>query len=488
MRLSTSTCARIRPPIHAARYDRAQDAGVVHLGAGAFHKAHQAVYFDRLLESGEQGWMIQGASLRSARAAEELNPQDGLFVVCEQSGEERGLRLVRSIRSVMVAPADPAGLLRTLAHPATKLVTLTITEKGYCLDPATGALNWTDASIGHDLAHPRAPVSAPGFLLEALAMRHAAGLRAFTTLSCDNLTGNGRKLRAALIALARERDGDLADWIEGEAAFPCSMVDRIVPATTAAGLAGIERTLGLQDEAFVNTERFTQWVVEDRFSSLRPPLDRVGVQFTQDVEAWESAKLRLLNAAHSALAYLGGLAGFDCVHQAVAEPRLAHFVSRLWDEAGATLRPVPGLNVETYRADLMSRFANGALNHRLQQIAMDGSQKIPQRFLATYRDRLRMGLRSPAIVLSLAAFVLWQTGRNELGVEHAITDPLSDEIAAIVRANRERPAALAQAMVQFEPVFGSLSRTDPNLAIETAEAVIMLLARGSMETVQHYFR
>ncbi|HSJ78972.1 MAG TPA: mannitol dehydrogenase family protein, partial [Erythrobacter sp.] len=376
-------------------YDRSQPCGVVHLGIGAFHRAHQAWFFDALMAAGHEGWMIRGASLRSPAVAQAMNPQDGLFTVLVRDGGEEWAQVVGSVRDVLVAPDDPAALVRALANPTVALVMLSVTEKGYCLDPATGALRADDPAVAADIANIAAPLTAPGFLVAGLAARRAKGIAPFTVLSCDNLPENGQRTRAAVLALAEAVDPALAAWIAAEVAFPSSMVDRIVPATTPDDLDNFESATGWRDEALVQTEPFAQWVVEDCFAGRRPPLDEVGVQFTRDVAGWEKAKLRLLNGAHSAIAYLGGLAGHAHVHQAMAAPGFAALIEALWDEAGATLDPVDGFDPAAYRAQLRTRFANCALMHRTHQIAMDGSQKLPQRWLQTILATRRGGRGVP---------------------------------------------------------------------------------------------
>jgi fructuronate reductase len=437
-------------------YDRGQPCGVVHLGTGAFHRAHQACFFDALLVAGHEGWMIRGASLRSPAVAQQMNPQDGLFTVLVRDGGEERAQVVGSVRDVLVAPDDPAALVEALADPAVALVTLTVTEKGYCLDPATGALRTDDPAVAADIANLAAPQTAPGFLVAGLAARRAAGLAPFTVLSCDNLPENGQRTRAAVIALAEAVDPALAAWIAAEVAFPSSMVDRIVPATTPDDIDNFESATGWRDEALVKTEPFTQWVVEDWFSARRPPLDQVGVQFTRDVAGWEKAKLRLLNGAHSAIAYLGGLADHAYVHQAMAAPGFGALIEALWDEAQATLDPVDGFDPAGYRRQLRTRFANGALMHRTHQIAMDGSQKLPQRWLQTILATRAAGRPvPPALTLALAGWMRWQAGVTDAGVPFVVDDPLAAETAAaLAAADGDRPAEV-RGLLGIGAIFGS---------------------------------
>ncbi|WP_291845080.1 mannitol dehydrogenase family protein [Maricaulis sp.] len=371
MRLSAAALASLPPGIDKPGYDRNQPVGVVHLGLGAFHRAHQAVCFDALMAAGACGWMICGASLRSPRVAEQLNPQDGLYTCRVRDAEGERRQIIGAIREVLVGPDDPASLVAVMAHPDTALVTLTVTEKGYLLDPQSGTLMLDAPEIRADLAAPDQPRSVPGLLVAALGARRAAGLPAFTTLSCDNIPDNGRRTRQAVLAFAAALAPDLAAWIEAEAAFPSSMVDRIVPATTEADIDALEVVAGYRDAAMVKTEGFTQWVVEDWFSDRRPPLETVGVEMTDDVAAWERIKLRLLNGSHSALAYLGALAGHDLVHQAMAAPGFDGLVNAIRDEAEPTLDIRAGFDAAAYRAALVRRCS--PLNRSSAVISRAGS-------------------------------------------------------------------------------------------------------------------
>ncbi len=470
-RLSAAALADLPADWARPAYDRSQPCGVVHLGTGAFHRAHQAAFFDALLAAGHEGWMIQGASLRSPAVAQQINPQDGLFTVLVRDGGAERAQVIGSVRDVLVAPDDPAALVEALADPAVALVTLTVTEKGYCLDPATGALRADDPAVAADIANLAAPQTAPGFLVAGLAARRAAGAAPFTVLSCDNLPENGQRTRAAVIALAEAVDPALAEWIAAEVAFPSSMVDRIVPATTADDLDNFESATGWGDEALVKTEPFTQWVVEDWFCNRRPALDTVGVQFTRDVVGWEKAKLRLLNGAHSAIAYLGGLAGHAHVHQAMAAPGFGALIEALWDEAEATLDPVDGFDPAAYRAQLRARFANGALMHRTHQIAMDGSQKLPQRWLQTILATRRAGRPVPgALTLALAGWMRWQAGVDDEGAAFVVDDPLAAATAAALAAAEGDRAQEVRGLLAIGAIFGSELPADTAFVAELTRA------------------
>ena len=444
-RLSSATLDALPDDVIRPAYDRAAvRPGVVHLGIGAFHRAHQAAVFDDVLNAGDLRWGIVAASLRSPRVRDQMAPQDGLYTMLVRDGSSEHAQIIGAVQRVIVAPEEPLALLDALASPHTHIVTLTITEKGYKLDPATGELIEHDPQLAADLASLTRPQTAPGYLVAALAKRKALGLPPFTAISCDNLPHNGRRLRNAVLALAHRHDAPLAEWIAEEGAFPETMVDRIVPATTAEDVAVLAARLDVADQAMVKTEPFIQWVIEDRFCGPRPEFG-AGVQLTAAVAPWEEAKLRLLNGAHSGIAYLGGLAGIEHVHEVLALPAAHAFVEALWDEAQTTLSPPPELDIALYRRELMARFDNPTLRHRTRQIAMDGSQKLPQRLLAPIAARLATGKGIKALSLAVAAWLRWQAGQDDLGNAHDVDDPLAGMIAARLKGagtTEERVAAI----------------------------------------------
>lgn len=431
MRLASHTLSRLPSDVALPAYDRsAVKRGVVHLGIGAFHRAHQAAVFDAALASGDPRWGVTGVSLRSAGVRDQLELQDCLYTLLVRSGAGTQARVIGSVLDVLVAPEDPSRVVDAIAAADTHLVTLTITEKGYKLDRATGGLLADDPDIAHDMASLEAPCTAPGLIVAGLRLRRAVGLPALTIMSCDNLPHNGALLRDAVLAMARAHDAGLADWIAAEAAFPSTMVDRIVPATTQDDIAAWRERTGIEDLAMVKTEPFTQWVIEDWFCGPGPTFAALGVQLTDRVAPWEDAKLRLLNGAHSAIAYLGGLAGDEFVHEFVARDAGRAMIETLWDEAQETLDPPEGLDIPAYRAALLERFANPALQHRTRQIAMDGSQKLPQRLIQPLAQRAAAGKESPTLVLAVAAWMRWQAGRTDDGASFEIDDPAAARLAA----------------------------------------------------------
>jgi fructuronate reductase len=370
-----------------------------------------------------------------------------------------------------------------MADPDVHIVTLTVTEKGYRLDPATGDLMVEDPDVAADLADISSPRTAPGFVVAALQARKAAGLRPFTVISCDNLTHNGKRIRAGVLEMARRIDPELADWIADEGAFPQTMIDRIVPATIPDDIARLTARLGVEDQGMVKAEPFTQWVIEDRFAGERPDFAALGVQLTDAVEPWEDAKLRLLNGAHSAVSYLGALSGHEHVHEAVAQPAFEAFIEAVWDEAETTLNPPAGLDIATYRNELMARFSNSALMHRTRQIAMDGSQKLPQRLLQTAQARLAAGQGIDALALGIAAWMKWQSGVTESGETFTVDDPLAAKTAELL-AGTDNDQARVSALLTLSAVFPPALAADDRFAIAVTGAYLSLSASGAVEAAR----
>ena len=400
--------------VQAPGYDRsAQVAGIVHIGIGAFHRAHQAVYTDDAMTAGDRDWGIIGVSLRSGDVAAQLSPQDGLYTVSTRSAAGTDLRLIGAVQRVLVAADDPQAVIDAIAAPATHIVSFTVTEKGY-LRGLGGAL---------DLAAAKRPSSLYRFVGAGLAARRAAGLPGLTLLSCDNLAGNGAVLKALMRQYLGAAHLDLVDWFDTECRCPATMIDRIVPATTDADRAAVETELGVHDEGAVVTEAFSQWVIEDDFAGPRPRWEKVGAQLVTDVAPYETAKLRMLNGAHSALAYIGLGGGHEFVHQAIADPDIRPVIERLMRrEAAPTIDAAPGQDLGAYADALLDRFANPALHHRLIQIAMDGSQKIPQRWLETLAWHQARGARCPSLEAAVAAWVAF------LRSDYPVDDPLAEQL------------------------------------------------------------
>jgi fructuronate reductase len=485
-RLGLGTLDRLPADVARPGYDvRAARVGIVHLGIGAFHRAHQAVYVDDRLAAGERDWAICGASLRSPDTSDALGPQDGLYTVAIRSAEGERLRVVGAVRRLLVAPSDPEALLQAMSDPAVRIVSLTVTEKGYCHDPATGTLREDHPDIVADLRTPLAPRSAPGFLVEALRRRRDARAKPFTVLCCDNLPANGRTVAAVVRRLAELREPALGRWIADEVAFPSTMVDRIVPATTDADRRAIAERLRLEDAWPVMTEPFSQWVIEDRFANGRPRLEEAGAELVADVAPYELMKLRLLNGSHSTLAYLGYLAGYETVSDTVANLAFARLIRRLMDEEiTPTLTVPPGADLSRYKASLLERFANPALKHRTWQIAMDGSQKLPQRLLGTIRDRLRAGAPIERLGLGVAAWMRYVLGVDEAGRPIDVRDPMSARLLDLAQAAGPEADRLAPALFGVREVFGEDLPQDPRFATAVTGALGRLLAHGARRTVE----
>ncbi|MGV3731181.1 MAG: mannitol dehydrogenase family protein [Sphingopyxis sp.] len=412
MRLGPDT--PLAASVKAPGYERgAQAAGIVHIGIGAFHRAHQAVYTDDAMRAGERDWGIVGVSLRSPGVAAQLNPQDGLYTVSTRSAAGTGLRLIGAVQKVLVAADEPQAVIDAIAASTTHIVSFTVTEKGY--------LRRSDGTLDLDAA--KGPSSLYRFIGAGLAARKAKGLPGLTLLSCDNLANNGAVLHALMRQYLAAEHPALLGWFDAECRCPATMIDRIVPATTDADRAAIEAALGVRDEGAVVTEAFSQWVIEDDFVGLRPRWEAVGAQLVADVAPYETAKLRMLNGAHSALAYIGLGKGHDFVHQAIADPEICRLIEQLMlGEAAPTIAAAPGQDLNAYAAALLDRFANPALDHRLIQIAMDGSQKIPQRWLETLAWHKARGARCASIETAIAGWIAF------LRSDHPIDDPLAHRL------------------------------------------------------------
>ena len=455
--------------------------GIVHLGLGAFFRAFGAVYVAEAMARSGGDWGILGVSLRSAATRDALAPQGNLYTALELAPAGERARQVDVLTGVLVAPENRDAVLAAMVDPAVKIVSLTVTEKGYCHVPATGALDLDHADIVHDRS-AALPVSAPGFIVRALARRRAAGLRPFTVLSCDNLPGNGRLTRNVVLALARLIDPTLADWIAAEGRFPSTMVDRIVPATKADDIARLAALTGCYDAAPVVHEPFRQWVVEDDFvGGERPDLAAVGVRLVADVTPYEDMKLRLLNATHSALAYLGFLAGHETIADTVADPPFAVYVRQLWRaEIIPALVPPPGEDLAAYAAALFARYANPAIRHRTAQIASDGSQKLRPRLFATLAANAAAGRRSPGLMLAIAGWMRYVGGLDEAGRAIAVSDPHADALRAL-SDSAVSPATKAEALLGFRPVFpADIAALLHDGVVEAAERLDRLGARAAV--------
>jgi fructuronate reductase len=453
-RLSYSTLNGLPADIARPAYDRSRvSPGIVHLGVGAFHRAHMAAYVDSLLGTAPE-WGIVGVSLRRPDTKDALAPQDGFYTLAVRDASGTRCRIIGSLIGLLDARNERDRLLGLMAAPQVRIVSLTVTEKGYCHDPATGRLDEKHPDIVHDLANPNAPVSAPGLIVAALERRWLAGVPAFTVMSCDNLPANGQTVARIITRFAELRSAKLGEHVRSNVAFPSTMVDRIVPATTDADRREIADRLGVEDAWPVVTEPFTQWVVEDKFPTGRPPFERVGVQLVGKVEPFEKMKLRLLNGSHSTLAYLGYLAGRQYVAEVMQSADFVRLIHGLMTEEVMPTLDTPGTDLGAYRDELLARFANPALKHRTWQIAMDGSQKLPQRLLGTIRDRLARRQSIVRLSLGVAAWMRYITGIDESGAPIDVKDPLASRMRAIADASHQDPVRLVVGLLTLGEVFG----------------------------------
>lgn len=446
-----------------------------------------APYLDGVLRE-HPSWGIIGASLRRSATRDALAPQDFLYTLMARSGSGTAASIVGSLLEVLDAGTQRRDLLTAMVDPRTRIVSLTVTEKGYCHDPAAGEVDPNHPYIVRDLEHPEAPVTAPGLIVRALELRRSAGIPQFTVLSCDNLPENGKTTARIVAGFAALRDKDLANYIAGEVAFPSTMVDRIVPATTEEDRRLAFEMTGLADAWPVVTEPFSQWVVEDRFPSGRPPLELAGVQLVADVRPFELMKLRMLNGSHSTIAYLGFLGGYEYVNEAIADPAIHTLIHELMtDEVMSTL-PGHFYDLGAYRDALLERFRNPALQHRTWQIAMDGSQKLPQRLLGTIRERLAEGRSVTRAALGVAAWMRYVTGIDEKGSRMDVRDPLAPRLRNITQGGGGSPAAIVDGLLGVGEVFGSDLPRNEAFRTELVTHLSSLFRRGAIETVRHLVR
>ena len=460
-------------------------AGIVHLGVGAFFKAFGAIWLEDAMAASGGDWGVIGVSLRRPDERDKLAPQGYAYQAVELGPDERQVRKVQVLRDILVAHEDPGAVLAAMADPRVRVVSLTVTEKGYTHSPALGRLDFTHPDVVHDLEHPEVPRSTVGFLIRALDLRRKAGTRPFTVLCCDNLPSNGRMLRGLVIEFAERVAPDLAAWIREEGRFPSTMVDRIVPATTPADIKGLAKETGQLDEGPVFHEPFRQWAIEDKFvDDVRPDFGAAGAQLTSEVEPFELMKLRCLNGTHSALAYLGYMAGYETVAEAIADPTLSGFVDRLWRTEIVPSLSVPhGVDLSAYTEALRTRYANPAIRHRTWQIAMDGSQKLPQRILGTVADNLAAGRPVTGLATVVAAWMRYVGGADENGNVIDVRDPLADRLRALSDGAGSAKVR-ADALLSVREVFPSVLAADPQFRSLVASSLASLETLGARSTLE----
>lgn len=459
---------------------------IVHLGFGAFHRAHQAVYADQLAAEHHSDWGYGEVNLIGGeQQIRDLRHQQNLFSVAEMSEQSWQCRVVGIVREALHVQLD--GLDRVmdmLCQPDVAIVSLTITEKGYCHHPASGMLNLEHPLIAHDIKYPQQPTSAAGVIVAALAKRRDLGLAAFTVMSCDNMPENGHVTHNVVCGLAAAQSPELVKWIEQNVTFPSTMVDRIVPAVTAETLDQIALQLGLHDPAGVACEPFRQWVIEDNFVAGRPAWERVGAELVSNVLPYEEMKLRMLNGSHSFLAYLGYLAGYVHINDCMQDENYRHAARRLMLNEQAPTLSVPNVDLQAYADSLIARYSNTALKHRTWQIAMDGSQKLPQRMLDSVRWHLAHGSRFDLLALGIAGWMRYVGGIDERGQSIEISDPLLADIQRSVQNSAEGHERVL-ALLSLEAIFGTDLPQNPEFVQAVNTAYALLLARGAKNSVAH---
>ncbi|WP_252440667.1 mannitol dehydrogenase family protein [Pseudonocardia humida] len=461
--LNAAALSALHPSVAVPRYDRgAVRAGIVHVGVGAFHRAHQAMYLDRLMNEGKAlEWGICGVGVLPGdrRMRDALVAQDFLYTLVEKGPDgSQDARVIGSIVDYLLAPDDPEAVIERMASEETRIVSLTVTEGGYNFNAVTGEFQADAPGVVHDLEPGATPTTTFGLVVEALVRRRQRGLPPFTVLSCDNIQGNGDAARRSFSAFARlrgEKSGDeeLGDWVEREVRFPNGMVDRITPVTTDEDRAGIAESFGVEDRWPVVCEPFCQWVLEDRFALGRPPFEDAGVQVVADVEPYELMKLRLLNASHQALCYFGYLAGYRLVHEVCQDQEFADFLLAYMDrEATPTLLPVAGIDLRAYKRELIERFANPQVRDTVARLCAESSDRIPKWLLPVIRHNLDHGGDIELSVAIVASWARYAEGVDEQGEPIEVVDPLRDTLVPIARGQRDDPLAF----IRNRQLFGDL--------------------------------
>ncbi|MGB3899785.1 MAG: mannitol dehydrogenase family protein [Mesorhizobium sp.] len=484
-KLSLSNLGSMPARVARPKYDRsALKAGILHFGVGNFHRAHQAVYLDDLFALGlGHDWALVGAGVFDGEKAgrQKLAEQDWLTTVVEQDEGHMSARVTGSMVD-FIMPGDGAAIIARLADPAIKIVSLTITEGGYFIDPASGLFDPTHPAIVADAQNPGAPKTVFGIILAGLRRRRDDGIVPFTVMSCDNIPHNGRVTYDGVVGLARLIDEDLATWVSEHVAFPNAMVDRITPATTDRERAILAKEFGVEDNWPVFCEPFRQWVLEDRFTDGRPPLEKVGVQFVADVSPYELMKIRILNGGHAAIAYPAGLMDIHFVHEAMAEPLVRNFLDKVErDEIIPTVPPVPDTSLEDYYRLIERRFSNPKIGDTVRRLCLDGSNRQPKFIIPTIADRLKAGQGVAGLALESALWCRYCFGTTDSGAVIEPNDPNWDRMQATARAAKADPAA----WLAMEDIYGDVGRS-PVFAAAFAHALAALWANGARVTLTRY--
>lgn len=477
-----ATLSQVQTP----RYRREeQSPGIIHIGLGNFHRAHQALYLEDLFNQGKAlDWGILGAGVRpgDARVRDALQSQDWLTTVVEVEPGARRARICGSMLDFLPVEPTNAALIQALANPRIRIVSLTITEGGYCINSATGTFDPDHPEIVADARNPQAPQGVFGTLLQGLRLRRESGVAPFTVLSCDNLTGNGKATRNAVVGLAQQVDPELARWVEDEVAFPDGMVDRITPVTTDREKALLQEQFGITDRWPVFCEPFRQWVLEDHFPLGRPELEEVGVTFTNQVAAFELMKLRILNGSHASIAYPGALLDLHFAHEAMEHPALRKFLQRMMqEEVIPIVPPVPQTDLSDYFRQIESRFSNPEIADTISRLAQDGSNRQPKFILPSTQDRIRQGLPMDGLALVSALWCRYLQGTSESGAPIDVDDVNGDRLVPAAHAASERP----EAFLEVREVFGDLGQA-PAFQKTFAKALARLSSAGVLQALDHY--
>ncbi|KGT95808.1 D-mannonate oxidoreductase [Erwinia typographi] len=475
----------LSPDVVRPDYDRqAVRTRMVHIGFGAFHRAHQAVCSDRLASQYGSDWGYCEVNLNSGELIQALKQQDYCYTVAEMAGDEMALRVIGVVKEALHGKSDGIdAVIEALAQPDVAIVSMTVTEKGYCYEPSSGKLDLAHPSIAHDIAHPEAPSSLPGIILAGIVRRRERGLPPFSVMSCDNMPENGHVTRNVVLGLAEKQSSELAAWIAGNITFPSTMVDRIVPAMTDETHATLREKLGCDDPVSVACEPFFQWVIEDNFVSGRPAWEKAGAELVSDVLPFEEMKLRMLNGSHSFLAYLGNLAGYEHISDCMADKHFRQASLQLMlDEQAPTLQ-TKGVDLQAYANSLIARYENLAIRHRTAQIANDGTQKLPQRWLDSIRWHLKNGGRYDLLALGVAGWMRYVSGVDEQGQAIEIRDPMREQLAQRVAETAEGEERVA-ALLSLKAVFGEDLAAEPAFVAKVNQFSQLLREKGAKDTVK----
>lgn len=485
--LSSATLKQITPEVARPSYDYTKiGVGIMHISLGAFHRAHQAVYTDDVLAKDGGNWGICGIGAMASDKAliDKMKGQDFLYTVMTR-GAKSEARIIGAMRDAMVMPENPEAVIARLADPSIKILSFTITEKGYCHDPQTGLLNPQHPMIAHDLAQPNMPQSAIGLAVAGLKARFEKGLPPFTVMSCDNLPGNGNKAKSIILAYAKLLDAKLAAWIEANVAFPNTMVDRITPVTAQADKDHLAQQFGYHDDGLVTCEPFRQWILEDNFPQGRPAWEKAGAQFVKDVHPYELAKIRLLNVSHTVFAYPAFLMNYVWVSDGASDKLLAKYVRNVMDnEITSTLPPVPGMELESYKTTIIERFANPNIRDTWERICSDGSQKIANQLLPIVRERFAKNQDAKGLILLVAAWFRYLNCKFDNGSAFKLNDPMAERLHKLAVEGGKDPSGL----LAVREIFGDDLPKDPRFINQIKADLAAIYDKGVAQVIGERYK